>query len=1586
MKNKKWIISHRALSWLLAVTLTGTSMVLPVQASDFSDDAAVEASVETDAENTENAEEGTEVDLSGEESAEESVEEENPEEISGEDFSSEDTEETFSSEEETPAAGLAGAGTTEDPYLIEKAEDLPAEIPAGTVYALKNDITLTSGQQITVIAGTLDGKGHVVTLADKPLAATVSGIMQNLGVTGSISVDDCAGTMAVKVDGGIIQNCYSKADITTDSFSELAGITGTMVNGTIRNCYYTGKITPAYDFLDSAGVTVYMSSGENSVSNCYYTITGDTAIYKSGKYSVTDCAKKTTEDFQSGAVTALLNENITATGYSWSTSSDGYPELSEGKAPSENVDWTAIDDALAKAELLKEEDYTKDTWKTLQEAVAAAKALKEAGTAGQADINKSASAVTEAIAALKKPNPSSAVKLPEDTSKITYISTQADFAKLSGATKDSYFVLSNDITIDSKYIDESFYMPYETFGGILDGQGHTIIFDKATSMINGLTATGVVQNVGFKGTMEENWQPLGPLGVTIKGSIINCWSDISGKTACGFAKTLSDDAVVSNCFAYGESAKGGIINTYNGGTLKNTHWLDTLTAPSYPADALESSGAVSENAMKTMDFVDTLNANRGDNGTSWGQSSTGYAYFGENQSYTPGGNNWPELPGENTCAIAFKSYDEKEAVTLDDAKLQVSPDFVNGHKIAGTFSLPDYEVPEGCSLKWSLSGTKPEGAAAISEDSGEFFVYQNGKAVVNAYLVKADGSEERLASAAVISKASEIKDIKLFINDQDVTNGTYTVEGSAVNSIKVKALYDGENEYRDTAYSSFTYDAADSDYIHNENVYSSFYFKKPGTSSITVTVKKYPDVKASVELTSTYVAVESIRPALSGEQTVHGRNANSDGQETDGRVAFNPIQGGAIVEPANASYGNNWTIKSSDETIGYYDNGSKVYVPKQMGTVTYTAEIEDKDPETGMPETKTGTSEVTYKYLNPVTSVKAPKTEFTVEEKGTEDFSLDVLGARSAEGYSVSDPSIVWTYDKKGVAAITRTKSGAWKREEGAPDTNQYFLASDYKVTGISEGTVTATGTPVDQTNHPKPIVLTIKVTRGDIPDTDNQALAREGAQIAVDWIKANYADGFKYGNEWPVFTLIRHGETIPQEQLDAYYESVVKEIKTWTPDKKPTDIAKVAMALTIIGKDITDIEGINLAEWMYDSTHLTDGSNEFLWVLLALDAADIKIPDNAKWTREAMIEGLLKFQNPEKGFFGLTDNKTGSIDLTAMSLQPLSRYQAKDPKVEAAVKKAVSWLKNAVGDDYGFGTSEGTSQVILALTALGIDPTLPEKGFGSSNMNMITNLMDYKGSKGGFIHTPGMDIVYEISTIQALEAFDSYLMLTKDNTAYWDLKGSAHVTHKWSQWKTTSAATVFKKAVQTHICSVCGAKETRETGNKLKATMKVSETTLPMKVGQTVNNFKVTGMAKGDSVKSWKSSNTKIIKVSGKSNGRCKLTAQKRTGTAKITITLKSGLKKTVNIKVQKTAVKTTKITGFRGGKNSVTLKKGEKFSLIPVRRPVSSREKAIFTSSNKKVVTVDAKGHIKALKAGKATITVKINKKKATFKITVK
>lgn len=1630
MKRKKLIMKKQALSWLLALTLSTTSLALPVAAAELDDNIQVESSSEdeisdfdndADIEITEDEQEadgGEAADIEEADNEEESV-----------DFSDEETGvEAFSAEGEEQIATFAGSGTAEDPYLITDAKQLPDEIAEGTVYALGGDITLTEGQQISTIAGTLDGKGHVITLADKTLAATVSGTVQNLGVQGSVTLDSAQGSIAASLSGGTIQNCYSRVDITVDDFCDAGTLVGYIYSGSVKNSFYAGNCTLGM-FSEIGGIAQGGKAG--SISNSYYTVNANPVV-QTGGYTITACATKTAEEFKNGSVTPLLNADMEDTGYYWITPQDEeYPVLIAGKIPTGEIDWTALDKALENAAELNEAEYTKTTWTALEEKVNAGNTLKNTENVSQKDINDAAKAITDAIAALKKPLPSAPVALPTDTSQITYITNQADFSKMEDSKKDTYFVLKNDIILNSSYEDDNFIMAYEKFAGVLDGQGHTITFDGAPKMFSGIAATGVIQNIGFKGTMaDNNGDPVGPLGRYVRGSVINCWSDISGQNACGIAGGVSDEAVISNCFAYGESPKGGIVNTCASGftgMIKNTHWLTSSVALTYPEGTLVNSEAVSEEAMKEKSFIEALNTNRGENGIAWGQSRSGFAYFGENQEYTPG-SDWPELPEGEYCDIAFTNYNASEAVTLEDAKLQVSPDSVNAYKMAGTFSLPGYTVPDGYTVHWSVVNQKPDRAVAIAEEDGEFYVYKDGKATVKATLVDADAKAvQTLAYAAVISKTAKIEAIQLYIDDQDVTNKDYTIEGSATKSIKVKAQYEGETGFKDAAYSSFTYQAEDTDLIYNESVYSSFYFKKPGTSAIKVTSRNNPSVSATVNLTSTYVAVESVRPALEdgSEIEIHGRNANSDGQETDGRVAFNPVHGTVIVTPENASYADNWEITSDNETIGYYDNGSKVYVPKQAGTVKYTATLTDMNPNTGDENTVTGTSSVTYRYKNPLTEIKVAgdTSDFSVKAQESATFTLKPNGELSEQGYEVTEPSVNWTFDKKGVATITKTKSGAWKRVDGAPDTNNYFLCSEYKITGISEGTVVATGTPVDQANNPAPIKLTITVTKGDKADTDNLALAKAGADSAAAWIKGQAKDTLECTkDEWTVFTLLRHGETLSDAQTRSYYDSVVKTVKTWT-DQKPTDIAKVSLALTILGKDITDVDGVNLAEMMYNSTHLLDGSNELIWVLLALDAANIQIPADAKWSRESMISALLDYQN-EKGFFGLFDNRAGSVDITAMALQPLARYQVTNAKVEVAVKKAVAWLKGAVQDDFGYGNPESTAQVLIALSALGIDPTVSDAGFGTVNMNMITSLMPYECEDGGFAHVLG-NTTNAIATTQVLEALDAYVLFKEKNVAYWDVAGSAHVSHNWdegvitkeptcteagiktytctecngtkteeipalghtwSSWTTTSEATVFTKEVQKRTCSVCKTTETREVGNKLKATMKVSANTVPLKVKQSIRNFKVTGMAKGDSVKSWKSSNAKIVKVSGKANGTCKISAQKRTGTAKITITLKSGLKKTVKIKVQKSAVKTTKITGFKGGKKSITLKKGKKFTLVPICTPISSREKATFTSSNKKVVKVDSKGRIKALKPGKATITVKIGTKKAKFKVTVK
>ena len=68
------------------------------------------------------------------------------------------------------------------------------------------------------------------------------------------------------------------------------------------------------------------------------------------------------------------------------------------------------------------------------------------------------------------------------------------------------------------------------------------------------------------------------------------------------------------------------------------------------------------------------------------------------------------------------------------------------------------------------------------------------------------------------------------------------------------------------------------------------------------------------------------------------------------------------------------------------------------------------------------------------------------------------------------------------------------------------------------------------------------------------------------------------------------------------------------------------------------------------------------------------------------------------------------------------------------------------------------------------------------------------------------------------------------------------------------------------------------------------------------------------------------------------------------------------------------------------VTLKKGEKLTLKPAIRPLTSQDKVTYTSSNKKVATVSKKGVITAKKKGTVKITVKSGKKSYTVKVKVK
>ena len=201
--------------------------------------------------------------------------------------------------------------------------------------------------------------------------------------------------------------------------------------------------------------------------------------------------------------------------------------------------------------------------------------------------------------------------------------------------------------------------------------------------------------------------------------------------------------------------------------------------------------------------------------------------------------------------------------------------------------------------------------------------------------------------------------------------------------------------------------------------------------------------------------------------------------------------------------------------------------------------------------------------------------------------------------------------------------------------------------------------------------------------------------------------------------------------------------------------------------------------------------------------------------------------------------------------------------------------------------------------------------------------------------------------------------------------------SHKWSSWKTVKSATVFQPGQKQRTCAYCGKTEKAAIA-QLKATIKLNMTSILLQTGQTTTAFKVTGLAKGDKVKSYSSANKKIATID--SHGKIKGI---RPGSTKITVTLASGKKATAKIKVQQKTVATQKLT-VSPSRLSLKLKKTYKLKIS--RTPLTTVEKITYKSSNSKIASVNSQGMITARKKGTATITILSGKKKATVKVTVK
>ena len=199
---------------------------------------------------------------------------------------------------------------------------------------------------------------------------------------------------------------------------------------------------------------------------------------------------------------------------------------------------------------------------------------------------------------------------------------------------------------------------------------------------------------------------------------------------------------------------------------------------------------------------------------------------------------------------------------------------------------------------------------------------------------------------------------------------------------------------------------------------------------------------------------------------------------------------------------------------------------------------------------------------------------------------------------------------------------------------------------------------------------------------------------------------------------------------------------------------------------------------------------------------------------------------------------------------------------------------------------------------------------------------------------------------------------------------------HKFGNWIITKQPTVNSEGTKTRTCSVCGKKETA-TVPKINASIRLSRSEVTLRIGVYQSEFvniSASGLASGDSVRSWSSSNTSVATVDGSG----KITAR-GAGSATVTATTRLGASASVRVTVQRSTMQTTslsaqvldkRIPGRYGNRPAgsavdgvVTMKAGTTAQITPYYTPGLTNESITYSiEGSSAYISVNNKGLITA------------------------
>ena len=263
--------------------------------------------------------------------------------------------------------------------------------------------------------------------------------------------------------------------------------------------------------------------------------------------------------------------------------------------------------------------------------------------------------------------------------------------------------------------------------------------------------------------------------------------------------------------------------------------------------------------------------------------------------------------------------------------------------------------------------------------------------------------------------------------------------------------------------------------------------------------------------------------------------------------------------------------------------------------------------------------------------------------------------------------------------------------------------------------------------------------------------LGQAGAGSIEEWLNGDIAEGAGTVTDWYALTLSQCGYT----DLSAYEGSLLGYLGN-NSITSATSREKYALALCAAGSNnsyITDIldssiGGQGIMSWIYGLHVLNNGYT------------------CSRFTADSVVDTILSMQYSDGGWALFGDY--GDIDVTAMTVQSLAPHYNENEAVAISVERALDFLSRKQKDNGGyesFGTPnpESASQVLTALSALGIDCRYDERFIKNGN-DLIDGIVRFRLHDGSFSHTEGGSF-NETATVQAYYSFVAFRRMTEGKT-----------------------------------------------------------------------------------------------------------------------------------------------------------------------------------------------------------------------------